>query len=68
MTLQLHQYRMLSERDDLAILTQKLEDFTGSERFRSIDTHEQARQVRQLNHMRGYLQALNDRIAAFHPA
>lgn len=68
MALQLHQYRMLSERDDLAILTQRLDDFTGSERFRTLDTHEQGRMVRQLNHMRGYLQALNDRIAAFKPA
>ena len=65
MTLQLHQYRMLSERDDLAILTKKLEDFTGSERFRSIDTHEQARMVRQVNHTRGYLEALHERSAAF---
>jgi len=65
MALQLHQYRVLSERDDLASLTEKLEAFTGSERFRSVDTHEQGRMVRQLNHMRGYLQALNERIAAF---
>jgi hypothetical protein len=68
MALQLHQYRVLTERDDLASKTEKLEVFTGSERFRSLDTHEQARLVRQLNHMRGYLQALNERIAAFGPA
>ena len=64
-TIQPHQYRMLNERDNLADNTAKLEAFTGGDMFRSLDTHEQARQVRQLNHMRGYLQALNDRIAAF---
>lgn len=68
MALQLHQYRMLTERDELAGMTERLETFTGSERFRALDTHEQARMVRQLNHMRGYLQALNERIEAFKPA
>lgn len=63
--MQPHQCRVLTERDNLADLTAKLETFTGSERFRQVDTHEQARMVRQLNHMRGYLAALNDRIEAF---
>lgn len=63
--MQPHQYRVLTERDDLASKTEKLDTFTGSERFRTLDTHEQARMVRQLNHMRGYLAALNDRIEAF---
>lgn len=67
MALQPHQYRVLNERDNLADLTDKLEVFTGGEMFRTLDTHEQARMVRQLNHMRGYLEALNDRIAAFGP-
>lgn len=67
MTLQPHQYRVLNERDNLADLTAKLETFTGGEMFRSLDTYEQARMVRQLNHMRGYLEALNERIAAFGP-
>ena len=60
-----HQYRVLTERDNLAELTAKLDTFTGGEMFRTLDTHEQARMVRQLNCMRGYLQALEERIAAF---
>jgi hypothetical protein len=62
-----HQERVIGERAALAELTEKLDAFTGSDRFRSVDTHEQARMVRQLNHMRGYLAALDDRIAAFTP-
>lgn len=45
--------------------TQKLETFAGSDFFRTIDTHEQGRMVRQLNHMRGYRDVLAERIAAF---
>jgi hypothetical protein len=67
MTLQPHQYRMLTERDDLADKLDKLTTFTGGEMFRKLDQDEQMRQVRQLNCMRGYLQALNERIAAFQP-
>lgn len=65
MTLQLHQYRMLTERDDLADKVEKLDIFTGGEKFRSLDQDEQMRMVRQLNCMKGYLQALNERIEAF---
>lgn len=65
MTLQLHQYRMLTERDDLADKVAKLESETEGEMFRSLNQDEQMRMVRQLNCMRGYLQALNERIEAF---
>lgn len=65
MPLQIHQHRMLTERDDLADKVAKLDAYTGSERFRTVDQDEQMRMVRQLNHMRGYLQALDERIAAF---
>lgn len=65
MTLQPHQERVIAEHARVAEDTQKLETFTGSDFFRTIDAHEQGRMVRQLNHMRGYRDVLAERIAAF---
>jgi hypothetical protein len=64
-TMPAHQARVHAEHAELIDRTQKLEAFTGSEVFRTVDTHEQARMVRQLNHMRGYRDVLAERIAAF---
>jgi hypothetical protein len=60
-----YQERVIAEHAELSERTQKLDTFTGSEAFRTVDTHEQARMVRQLNHMRGYRNVLAERIAAF---
>ncbi len=60
-----YQERVIAEHARVAEDTQKLEAFTGSDFFRGLDTREQARMVRQLNHMRGYRDVLAERIAAF---
>jgi len=60
-----HQQRVVAEHAEVAERTQKLEAFTGGDLFRTLDTHEQARMVRQLNHMRGYRDVLAERIEAF---
>lgn len=65
MSLQPHEYRVLDEREDLAGKVDRLYEFTGSQRFRTLPIAEQSRLVRQLNHMRGYLGVLDERIAAF---
>lgn len=54
MALQPYQERVIAEHAQVSSDTQKLDAFTGSAVFRTIDTHEQGRLVRQLNHMRGY--------------
>lgn len=68
MALQPYQQRVIAEHARVRADASKLFDFTGSDAFRSIDTHEQGRLVRQLNHMRGYRDVLAERIAAFKPA
>lgn len=68
MALQPYQERVIAEHAQVSSDTQKLDAFTGSDVFRTIDTHEQGRLVRQLNHMRGYRDVLAERIAAFKPA
>lgn len=60
-----YQERVVAEHDRVAEDAQKLDTFTGSDFFRGLDTHEQDRQVRQLNFMRGYRDVLVERIAAF---
>lgn len=55
MDLQPHQLRVLDERDDLKGKVERLEIFTGTERFRALPLTEQWNMVQQLNFMRGYL-------------
>lgn len=64
-TMPAYQSRVHAEHAELIERTQKLEAFTGGDFFRTLDHHEQARMVRQLNHMRGYRDVLAERIAAF---
>lgn len=64
-TMPAYQSRVHAEFAELTERTQKLEAFTGSDTFRTLDTHEQGRMVRQLNHMRGYRDVLAERIEAF---
>lgn len=63
--LQPHEYRVIDERDDLKGKVERLDVFTGSERFRDLDGTTQFTLVTQLNFMRGYLRCLEKRIEAF---
>jgi hypothetical protein len=65
MSLQPHQERVITERDDLQQKIKALDRFTGSDTFRSLKLKEQYRMVRQLNHMRSYCEVLNERIEDF---
>ncbi|MBQ0917459.1 hypothetical protein KBW71_03320 [Hydrogenophaga aromaticivorans] len=61
----LHQMRVIAERMDLEGNIERLNTFTGSDTFRSLDLAEQHRLVRQLNLQRQLSSVLAERIAAF---
>lgn len=61
----LHQMRVITERLDLEGNIERLNTFTGSDTFRSLDIAEQHRLVRQLNLQRQLSSVLAERIAAF---
>lgn len=60
-----YRVRVRRERAKLNVDVLKLFAFTGSDTFRTIDSFEQGRLVRQLNAMRDYLAVLDERIANF---
>lgn len=61
----LHQMRVIAERMELEGNIERLNTFTGSDTFRSLDLAEQHRLVRQLNLQRQLSSVLAERIAAF---
>jgi len=62
------QDRVRAERAELAIKVDKLGDFLGGPGADEVESVERRRLTRQLEIMGGYLQVLDDRIAAFVPA
>ncbi len=65
MALQLHQERVVIEKDQLDERLEKLLAFRRSERFQEVPVAEQLRLDRQLHIMRKYSAVLDERIAAF---
>ncbi len=65
MTMQPHQERVVTERDELWTKLDKLTLFIGGEVYGALPKDEQERLAEQLAHMTGYFNTLNARIAAF---
>lgn len=65
MALQLHQERVIDERNGVQLKIERLEAFTRSESFEMVPIAEQDRLTRQLHLMHQYRDVLNERIAAF---
>lgn len=63
--LQPHQQRVVDEKLSLDDKIIKLQAFTDSDRFTSVDPAEQDRLFEQLHVMRHYSRILGDRIQAF---
>lgn len=63
--MQLHQHRVVTERDELADKLTKLNDFIGGTTYDGLDVNERNRLCRQAAIMKDYLDVLNERIAAF---
>ncbi len=60
-----HQERVVTERDELDEKLHKLEVFLQGTLYASLPEGEKTRLVMQQGFMAGYLQVLNERIAAF---
>lgn len=60
-----HQERVLEEKNELDIKREKLRDFFGTDKFKSLDVRERDRMTRQYNHMTDYSKVLQERITAF---
>lgn len=65
MELQPHQQRVVAERAELADRLTKLLAFFKTSNFDGLDVSERIRLRLQAHHMGGYLDVLNERIAAF---
>lgn len=63
--MQPYQERVIAERDELEPKITRLSKFLDSETCRSLPEAEQARLLRQLGHMNGYHEVLDERINAF---
>ena len=64
--MQLHEQRVINEKNELADRTVKLAAFiSASPTFTSLPTAEKSRLKRQLNCMIEYVEVLDERIAAF---
>lgn len=60
-----HQQRVVSEREELAVKAEKLDEFFDSSIFRGLDLEERRRLVAQSYAMKLYLEILDSRIRAF---
>jgi hypothetical protein len=58
-----HVERMIAERDELAGMIARLEEFLGSETFDDLPRLDRGLMIEQLTHMRAYLGTLTRRLA-----
>jgi hypothetical protein len=63
--MQLHQQRVVAEKNELSYKTEKLETFIGGTVYASLPAAEQTRLSRQFLIMQLYEQVLEERIGAF---